>query len=171
MPIVITKEKGVPRRLLGFSDDVEADIETAVPEEPSDAQVYDPEEVETNARADPYLVAAQEVPDEVVDTQEESSQGSIAMGTLLTLPFFAYLAWTPRLPTWARLVSGMLGAGLLFSENGPLHGFKMNSENYNGAPRRRLRGYSTPFGEISFSQGRGLGCGCGCNGKPGGCGG
>ena len=93
----------------------------------------------------------------------------VSLGALLTLPFFAYLALSDRLPFWARLASGALGAKLLFGRGGLLQGRIQLPYGYQP---RRLRGYATPFGRVTLSSSRGLaGCGCGCGGKPGGCGG
>lgn len=187
MPIVITREKGVPRRLYGFREDaprpkprasdlVHPDVE-AVVEEP-DAVVYPEEsEIDVSKATDPYVaVAPSEASDPVVDSTETVKR-TVSMGTMLTLPFFAYLTFTTRLPLWARLVSGVIGAGLLVGEGGLLQTWSARDSGeeplFQGYGRgRKLRGYHTPWGEVSFSSERGLGdCGCGCGGKPGGCGG
>lgn len=194
MPIIVTKDKGVPRRLYGFREDeprpkpkasdfvdpsVDPRVETTSPDEviPDEEAAYAPEETELAPYTEPSVVDSPAGSDEMVSSTQETIQRSVSMAAMLSLPFFAYLTFSNRLPAWARVVSGMLGGGILLGEGGLLQTWSAKDAGeeplFQGYPRRRrLKGFSTPFGEITFSGQRGLGdCGCGCGGKPGGCGG
>lgn len=137
---VVTNRKGVPRRLRGFSDE---DAETV--DHPfrtdcapsTDLPVPDPGIIDpSQITVDPSVTGL---------TTDYVTKGTAALA-MVSLPFFAYLTFTPRLPGWARAAAMLLGTGVLFAEGGLLQSW--NAKNSDDQPL--FQG----FGHIDFTRGR-----------------
>ncbi len=160
MSIMITKSKNVPRRLYGFGDsddddsnfvDMEAEpTSTFTPTVPTDVSAPYP------SFLPPELDTSQ--PIAIVKTVVKR-----ATTPYVVVPFLAYAALTDKLPVWARLVSALIGAGVM------MHFFDAGGSvttSTDGLTPCQPYGlsYGRSYGEIAFKGGRGLGCGadCGC---------
>lgn len=141
---VITRSRSVPRRLRGFAeDDAEVINGDEVVDAPTCSQTSAP-----GSMMDPGIVDPSQI--SVDPSVTGLSTDYVAKGTatlaMLSLPFFAYLTFTPRLPGWARAAAMLLGTGVLFAEGGLIQSWSAKDSN----DQPLFQG----FGHIDITRGR-----------------
>lgn len=162
MSIVITKSKGIPKRLqgLGAVGDVASDAADLARRGgalfQTEVAPFIQRVQQATSQPAPTPTAIMTEPSKTVQLVQRTS----ATFAVLSLPFFAYLAFSPRLPGWARLFAAGLGVGALTSQGGLIQTWAARDA---GAPQEAVfQGYR------GLTNGPG-GCGCGCDGGPGDC--